>query len=197
MAKVIVTLPAAATTLGRDRTGAGTVAVAVAGARSRGYYQAVGRVQSRQAGRRREGRGGGVGFERCARHAPTATHFLSDLNRCSGPYQIKNRADFLCCRVSPPPPSPAPSCIPLSPHQHPQPEFGCPFRVQNISVLSFFFSSFFLRSVPDQDAASWPLCFVRSFAAFCFIFTLFFSAFLAFFLLFLCFFFALGLQRCF
>lgn len=61
MAKVIVTLPAAATTLGRDRTGAGTWTVAVAGARSRGYYQAVGRVQSRQE----EGRGrGGVGFER-------------------------------------------------------------------------------------------------------------------------------------
>lgn len=57
MAKVIVTLPAAATTLGRDRTGAGTwtVAVAVAGARSRGYYQAVGRVQSRQEEGRRRG----------------------------------------------------------------------------------------------------------------------------------------------
>lgn len=175
MAKVIVTLPAAATTLGRDRTGAGTVAEAVTGARSRGYYQAVGRVQSRQKERM-----GGVGSERCARHAPTATHFLSDLNRCSGPYQIKNRADFLCCRVSPPPPSPAPSCIPLSPHQHPQPEFGCPFRVQNISVL-FFFSVFFfaLCSRSRRSFLAALLCaFIRRVLFYIYVV---FSAFLAFF----------------
>lgn len=140
MAKVIVTLPAAATTLGRDRTGAGTwtVAVAVAGARSRGYYQAVGRVQSRQAG---GGKGrGGVGFERCARHAPTATHFLSDLNRCSGPYQIKNRADFLCCRVSAPLPLPLPL---LPPSPTPPARIRLPLPCSKHFSSVFFFSFFF------------------------------------------------------
>lgn len=109
-----------------------------------GRGEEQGLLSSRRAGSEQAGggmaAGGGVGFERCARHAPTATHFLSDLNRCSGPYQIKNRADFLCCRVSAPLPLPLPL---LPPSPTPPARIRLPLPCSKHFSSVFFFSFFF------------------------------------------------------
>lgn len=127
-----------------------------------GRGEEQGLLSSRRAGSEQAGggmaAGGGVGFERCARHAPTATHFLSDLNRCSGPYQIKNRADFLCCRVSAPLPLPLPL---LPPSPTPPARIRLPLPCSKHFSSVFFFQFFFfcaLFQIKTQLLGRFALC---------------------------------------